>query len=432
MPTAIKTENLSKIYRLGEIGTGTISRDLERWWAKMRGKEDPFLKIGQANDRAVKGESDIVYSLRDINFEINQGEAVGIIGKNGAGKSTLLKILSRVTSPTTGKIEIKGRIASLLEVGTGFHPELTGRENIYLNGAILGMRKKEITRKLDEIIDFSGVERYIDTPVKRYSSGMYVRLAFAVAAHLESEILIVDEVLAVGDADFQKKCLGKMGEVTKYDGRTVLFVSHNLAAIKSLCNKGIVLDRGKIDYDGDANNAVAKYLSGNNLDNTSGLIPSDFYRPFKSTKCKFTRLLIKNIQGEISSSFLLHETINFEIELEAFENIQDVTINVVINAYDGEPIFFCESLYKLYELNLKKGINLFSCSLKNELLAGRFSVTLGLSKANNGETLDYLERIFEFDTLNASEIHQNYKWTQNQGLVYPSSNWKILTDGINQ
>ena len=215
MSTSIKVENLSKIYRLGEIGTGTISRDLERWFAKVRGKEDPFLKIGQTNDRSKRGESDLVYSLQDINFEVKQGDAVGIIGRNGAGTSTLLKILSRVTSPTTGKINIKGRVASLLEVGTGFHPELTGRENIFLNGAILGMRKKEIQRKLDEIIDFSGVERYIDTPVKRYSSGMYVRLAFAVAAHLESEILVVDEVLAVGDAEFQKKCLGKMGDEQK-------------------------------------------------------------------------------------------------------------------------------------------------------------------------------------------------------------------------
>src|SRR6195952_5624450 len=230
---AIKAENISKAYQLGEFTTGTLSRDVERWFAKMRGKEDPFLKIGETNDRTSKGKSDFVWSLKDIDFEINQGDAVGIIGRNGAGKSTLLKVLSRITAPTTGSIKIKGRIASLLEVGTGFHPELTGKENIFLNGAILGMRKAEIKRKFDEIVDFSGVERYIDTPVKRYSSGMYVRLAFAVAAHLESEILIVDEVLAVGDAEFQKKCLGKMGEVSMEKGRTVLFVSHNLTAIES-------------------------------------------------------------------------------------------------------------------------------------------------------------------------------------------------------
>lgn len=259
---AIKVENLSKAYQIGQIGTGTISRDLERFWAtKIMGKEDPFLKIGETNDRSTKGFSDIVWSLKDINFEINHGDAVGIIGKNGAGKSTLLKLLSRVTSPTNGSIKVKGRIASLLEVGTGFHPELSGRENIFLNGAILGMRKHEIARKLDEIIDFSGVERYIDTPVKRYSSGMYVRLAFAVAAHLESEILIVDEVLAVGDAEFQKKCLGKMGDITKGEGRTVLFVSHNMAAVKSLCNTGIVLENGKTIFNGNADEAVSYYLS---------------------------------------------------------------------------------------------------------------------------------------------------------------------------
>jgi len=258
----IKADNLSKAYQIGQIGTGTISRDLERFWTtKIRGKEDPFLKIGETNDRSVKGESDIVWSLRDINFEVSQGEALGVIGKNGAGKSTLLKLLSRVTSPTTGEIKIKGRIASLLEVGTGFHPELSGRENIYLNGAILGMRKKEITRKLDEIIDFSGVERYVDTPVKRYSSGMYVRLAFAVAAHLESEILIVDEVLAVGDAEFQKKCLGKMGDISKGEGRTVLFVSHNMAAVKSLCSKAMVLENGLIKKNDTVENAVSYYLS---------------------------------------------------------------------------------------------------------------------------------------------------------------------------
>ena len=256
----IKAEDISKQYRLGLVGTGTVRDDMKRWWYNVRGKDDPFLKIGEANNRAIKGESDYVWSLRDINFEINQGDSVGIIGRNGAGKSTLLKILSQVTQPTTGKIYTKGRIASLLEVGTGFHPEMTGRENIFLNGAILGMRKHEIKRKFDEIVDFSGVERYIDTPVKRYSSGMYVRLAFAVAAHLESEILIVDEVLAVGDAEFQKKCLGKMNDVSKGEGRTVLFVSHNMAAVKSLCTRGILLQNGKVIYQGSTDNTLNAYL----------------------------------------------------------------------------------------------------------------------------------------------------------------------------
>lgn len=261
MTVAIKVENLSKAYQIGQIGTGTISRDIERWFVtKVLGREDPFLKLGQVNDRASKGETDVVWSLKDINLEIEQGDAVGIIGRNGAGKSTLLKLLSRVTSPTTGSIKIKGRVASLLEVGTGFHPELTGRENIYLNGSILGMRKKEIDQKLDEIIEFSGVERYIDTPVKRYSSGMSVRLAFAVAAHLESEILIVDEVLAVGDAEFQTKCLGKIEEVGKREGRTVLFVSHNMSAVQALCRRALLIENGKITFDGNVSNCVATYF----------------------------------------------------------------------------------------------------------------------------------------------------------------------------
>src|SRR5215210_4898124 len=246
MPIAIKVENLSKQYRLGQIGTGSIAHDVNRWWHTIRGKEDPYLKIGETNDRTKTGNSAYVWSLKDINFEIQQGDAVGIIGRNGAGKSTLLKILSRVTSPTTGRVKARGRIASLLEVGTGFHPELSGRDNIFLNGAILGMRKQEIKRKFDEIVDFSGVERYIDTPVKRYSSGMYVRLAFAVAAHLESEILIIDEVLAVGDVEFQQKCLGKMGDVSKNEGRTVLFVSHNMGAVSGLCKSAILIVNGQM------------------------------------------------------------------------------------------------------------------------------------------------------------------------------------------
>ena len=259
MSTVIKVENISKQYRLGDVGTGALAHDVNKWWHKMRGKENPYLKIGETNDRAVKGESDYVWALKDINFEVKQGEVLGIIGRNGAGKSTLLKILSKTTTPTTGSIKIKGRIASLLEVGTGFHPELSGRDNIFLNGAILGMTKREIKSKFDEIVDFAGVERYIDTPVKRYSSGMYVRLAFGVAAHLEPEILIVDEVLAVGDAEFQKKALGKMKDVSEKDGRTVLFVSHNMGAVKQLCSNGIVLQNGNVIFDGLRQKAIEYY-----------------------------------------------------------------------------------------------------------------------------------------------------------------------------
>ncbi|MFH6999062.1 ABC transporter ATP-binding protein [Flavobacterium sp. FlaQc-57] len=255
----LKAENISKQYRLGQVGTGTLSHDINRWWHLIRGKENPYLKIGDTNDRSTKGTSDYVWALRDINFEVERGEVLGIIGKNGAGKSTLLKILSKVTAPTTGSIKSRGRIASLLEVGTGFNGEMTGRENIFLNGAILGMTKKEILSKLDEIIEFSGCERYIDTPVKRYSSGMTVRLAFAVAAFLEPEILVVDEVLAVGDAEFQKKAIGKMQDISREGGRTVLFVSHNMAAVKSLCTKGIVLEHGRVVFKGDVEDCISRY-----------------------------------------------------------------------------------------------------------------------------------------------------------------------------
>ena len=261
---AIEFNNVGKMYRLGRVGTGTLSHDLNRWWTmNVLRKEDPYLRIGETNDRSKKGHSDYVWALRDITFKVEQGDVVGIIGKNGAGKSTLLKLLSRITSPSTGSIRYQGRIASLLEVGTGFHPEMTGRENIYMNGSIMGMTKKEITRKLDEVVDFAGVERYLDTPVKRYSSGMTVRLGFAVAAFLEPEILVVDEVLTVGDAEFQKKAIGKMNDVAKGEGRTVLFVSHNMAAVKNLCTRGVVLQNGMLAYDGSTDEAVNYYLQNN-------------------------------------------------------------------------------------------------------------------------------------------------------------------------
>jgi lipopolysaccharide transport system ATP-binding protein len=269
---AIKVENVSKLYQLGSIGTGTLHKDLKRWWWHIAGKGDPFTKIGQLNDRTKTAESDFVWALKDISFEVKKGEVLGIIGNNGAGKSTLLKILSKITSPTMGRIKVDGRIASLLEVGTGFHPELTGRENIFMNGAILGMRKWEIQKKFDEIVDFAGVEAYIDTPVKRYSSGMYVRLAFAVAAFLEPEILIVDEVLAVGDTEFQKKCVGRMKEVSVNDGRTVLFVSHNMAAIQNLCGKGVLLENGTLKFQSDSiTEVIGRYLLETNNANSEAI-----------------------------------------------------------------------------------------------------------------------------------------------------------------
>lgn len=275
---AIEIENLSKQYTLGTIGSGTLWRDMNVWWAGLRGKPNPYLKIGQTNDRTQKADGDYVWALKDINLKIEEGDVVGIIGSNGAGKSTLLKILSRVTTPTTGRITTYGRIASLLEVGTGFHQEMTGRENIYMNGAIMGMTRAEITSKLDDIVDFAGVAKYIDTPVKRYSSGMTVRLGFAVAAFLEPEILIVDEVLAVGDAEFQKKAIGKMQDVSRGEGRTVLFVSHNMAAVSTLCKKGIVLDNGRIDFVGSASDAIDVYQSKASVEQKDKIVDGIVYQ----------------------------------------------------------------------------------------------------------------------------------------------------------
>ena len=320
MSTVIKVENLSKQYRLGLVGKGTFKEDTKKWWAKVAGKENPYAYEGEENDRITKGKSDFVWSLKDINFEVQQGDILGVIGKNGAGKSTLLKILSKVTAPTTGSIKAKGRIASLLEVGTGFHPELTGRENVYLNGAILGMRKFEITRKLDEIIAFAGVERYIDTPVKRYSSGMYVRLAFAVAAHLENEILIIDEVLAVGDMEFQKKCLGKINDINTSNGRSVIFVSHNMPSITSLCNKAIYLENGKSTSVLSVNDAISKYL------NISQGFRSIYYRNSQN--------LVSNEPGCVSINKVRLEDIN-SIQKSNFKTTESIHIMINWNNLKG-------------------------------------------------------------------------------------------------
>lgn len=309
----LKVENLSKLYRLGEVGTGTISHDLNRWWAKVRGKEDPYALVGQVNDRSQKAESDYVWSLRDINFEVKQGEVLGVIGKNGAGKSTLLKLISQITSPTTGSIKAKGRIASLLEVGTGMNPELTARENIYLNGAILGMTKKEISSKFDEIVDFSGCTMYVDTPVKRFSSGMRVRLGFAVAAFLEPEILIVDEVLAVGDAEFQKKAIGKMKDISAGGGRTVLFVSHNMAAVKSLCNRCILLNNGELIFNSSPELAIMKYLASE--ETSDNIIIID-----KSIDNIFHLKEIEIYSSDRGNKVLIHEQIKIIVSIQILEN----------------------------------------------------------------------------------------------------------------
>jgi lipopolysaccharide transport system ATP-binding protein len=410
--TAIKVENLSKIYRLGEIGTGTISRDMERWFkTKVLKQEDPFLKIGESNDRSKKGISDIVYSLQDINFEIEQGDAVGIIGRNGAGKSTLLKILSRVTTPSKGRINIKGRVASLLEVGTGFHPELTGRENIYLNGAILGMRKKEIDRKLDEIIDFSGVERYIDTPVKRYSSGMYVRLAFAVAAHLESEILIVDEVLAVGDAEFQKKCLGKMGEVSKGEGRTVLFVSHNMAAIDQLCKKSMLIDSGRfIDMDA-SNKIISKYVSKN-------LNPRERFYNNNPEDYNFYEVKMYNKKDEMIHHF--DDILTFQVKIKISNPIFGLTIGIAIKDEMKRKLFTTQ--YSLNEKDFEHNVLIKQMTIPvNTLLAGRYYLDAACFIPNI-TTFSYLDDVIEFEIIDLESKMSMYTGSE-IGSIYLDCKW---------
>jgi lipopolysaccharide transport system ATP-binding protein len=346
--TVIKIENLSKIYRLGEVGTGTLSHDLNRWWRmNIRGQEDPYAKIGHVNDRTQKAEKgELVAALRDINLEVKQGEVLGIIGKNGAGKSTLLKLLSRVTSPTTGTIKTKGRMASLLEVGTGFHPEMTGRENIYMNGTIMGMRKWEITDKLDEIVDFAGVAKYLDTPTKRYSSGMTVRLGFAIAAFLEPEILIVDEVLAVGDAEFQKKAIGKMQDVSKGDGRTVLFVSHNMASVQSLCTRGIIIESGFVDYIGEITKCIGEYLQKNNLDLTKRNNLEEIKNRTGNGKVIFSSISIEDENGRVMQSILTGQDVYFSIMLKVAINCTRVNIGLSLHNYLGDVLSVIYSGYQ--------------------------------------------------------------------------------------
>jgi lipopolysaccharide transport system ATP-binding protein len=414
---ALKAENISKQYRLGQVGTGTISHDLNRFWHQIRGKEDPYLKIGEANDRATKGSSEYVWSLKDINFEIEQGDAIGIIGRNGAGKSTLLKLLSKVTKPTTGKIYTNGRIASLLEVGTGFHPEMTGRENVYLNGAILGMSRKEIARKFDEIVDFSGVERYIDTPVKRYSSGMYVRLAFAVAAHLESEILIVDEVLAVGDADFQKKCLGKMGDVSKGEGRTVLFVSHNLTAVKELCKSGILLDQGRLVYSGDVEESIIEYQR-NSLKKSSYVHSGSIEQAMGNENIRITEFSASPTRGRI-----IDIDSGVSMKLKFFNYLPNINLDVTfeLRTFEEAVVFHTGTLIsqnnnsekKLYEINFDIPAQFLN--------AGNYYFKIIFGKNQRIE-------LFSFDNIIAFEV-ENIKLGTNigvlPGLTRPKFDYKI-------
>ena len=422
----IKVENVGKQYHLGKVGTGTIANDLNRWWQMARGKEDPYLKIGDTNDRTQKSSNnDVVWAIKDISFEVKQGEVLGIIGKNGSGKSTLLKILSRVTAPTIGDIKVKGRIASLLEVGTGFHPDLSGRENIFLNGAILGMTKKEIKSKFDEIVEFSGVERYIDTPVKRYSSGMYVRLAFAVAAHLEPEILIVDEVLAVGDAEFQKKCLGKMKDVSG-EGRTVLFVSHNMAAVKSLCTKALVLVNGSVTYLGQTSNAVSHYLLGSNISQNKILFDNKYNLE------KFTLHEISLNAVGLTSDLILDEY--QEIELNTKITIKgdqkDLQLTYVLNNQDGEPLFAFSHIIAGNNERLSQGYNHLVCKLPKGFL-NIATYSLDIYIIQNSKNTIFLEKDIINFNIQEGEREIGSWMGREPGVIKPVFEWEILNKKTN-
>ena len=410
--TVIEVNNLGKQYRLGQVGTGTMSDDLKRFLYKIKGKEDPFLKIGEANDRSKKANSDYTWALKDINFKVQQGEVLGIIGKNGAGKSTLLKILSRTTLPTTGEYKVRGRIASLLEVGTGFHPDLSGRENIFLNGAILGMTKVEIKKQFDAIIDFSGVERYIDTPVKRYSSGMYVRLAFAVAAHLEPEILIVDEVLAVGDAEFQKKCLGKMKDVSS-QGRTVLFVSHNMEAVKNLTNQSIVLKNGQLIYSGDTSSAVNQYLRNNDL--KSSLIFDTFEEAIGNefVKVKSVKVISENNEFKIDSELTI------EFQFWNLSDFEEIIVAFDLSHVSGATVFSVSN-----QISVTKKLTIVKCTIPSHLLNNDiYSINLMFFNKN-------IMPLFSKQDIVTFEIEDTYRdlnYTGKvNGVIRPFLKWEII------
>lgn len=420
----MQAENVSKQYRLGQVGTGTLMHDVKRWWYRVKGREDPFLKVGDLNDRTKRSSSDYVWALKDVSFEVMKGDVIGIIGKNGAGKSTLLKILSQVTSPTTGDIKIKGRIAALLEVGTGFHPDLTGKENIFLNGAILGMRKHEITSKLDEIIEFSGCAKYIDTPVKRYSSGMMVRLGFAVAAHLEPEILIVDEVLAVGDAEFQDKCISKMKDISG-EGRTVLFVSHNMASMKSLCKKGFLMERGQVKYSGAMQDTIDNYLSTSIKVSGSGEIPANASSINKGI-LKFKKIVLIDSNGNPTDSVNYLSDMNLYLEVEANDSLVDVLLDVRINTLSGIELVHAMNKYTSRERStIKEGLNKITCKLSNQLQPGNYTFTIGVHQLN-GATLEYVENILDFTVLSiTSDDKGGFVYDFKLGHIRFESEWKI-------
>jgi lipopolysaccharide transport system ATP-binding protein len=423
MSTAISVENISKVYRLGEIGGRTIQSDFARWCAKLQGKPDPTLKIGQEHHARLMGQQ--FWALEDVSFDVKQGEVLGIIGRNGAGKSTLLKILSQVTTPSSGEIKIKGRIASLLEVGTGFHPELTGRENVFLNGAILGMTKAEIRGKFDEIVAFSEIEEFIDTPVKRYSSGMYVRLAFAVAAHLEPEILIVDEVLAVGDAAFQSKCIGKMQSVSK-DGRTVIFVSHTMSAVAQLCDRGILFRKGKVALDDEASKVINAYLGDASVSDNGEFDLSKHPSRSAQSEAIIRKIRLCNANGISVTSLVPDEPCTVQLDYELKEPIKQARLAIAVEDYQGRRIMTFASYFHDNKISELSGRGTVQCAIDSlGLGTGRYLLSVSISDKTRG-MLDSLDNAAWFEI----GWNNNYQNGEPYGPVYGpvirESKWEIL------
>lgn len=421
----IEVENISKLYRLGQVGTGSLSHDINRWWHKIRGKEDPYLKIGQVNKRDENSKtSEFVWALKDINFSVKEGEVLGIIGRNGAGKSTLLKLLSKITAPTTGEIRIKGRVGALLEVGTGFHPELTGRENIFLNGSILGMTKTEIKSKFDEIVDFAGVAKYVDTPVKRYSSGMVVRLGFAVAAHLEPEILVVDEVLAVGDADFQEKCINKMNAVSK-QGRTVLFVSHNMTSVMQLCSRGILLENGMLTYQNDVRSVIDTYLKKNTFGSENIFDLSKFNSRQGSGRIKFIKLEIFN-REKSTKDFLIGDDMVLHLTVQSSYEIPGVAIAIQLYDRNEQILSNIENIDSGFTIPAFKGVKTFQIKFNNiSFYPNTYKFGFWAGTPDGAETYDYIKYCADFNILAGSPlVKRNLK--PEKGIIYITPEWKQI------
>ena len=422
---AIEIENLSKQYRLGVISTGTLVRDISSIYARYFNKDDPNSLIIESGEAKPSVDSKI-WALKNINMDVANGEILGIIGKNGAGKSTLLKILARITTPTLGRAKIRGRLASLLEVGTGFHPELTGRENIFLNGAILGMKMEEIRDNLDSIITFSEIDAFIDTPVKRYSSGMKVRLAFSVAAHLEPEILLIDEVLAVGDASFQDKCLNKMDSISQ-TGRTILFVSHQLHWINELCSRCVSIKDGQISMDGKPKDVIERYLDNQEKKSQKGVIYlSDSNSDFNTGALEISSVELRGENGKLKNEFYFKEDITVKLEIKIKKNLKNCSIYVMIGDLRGKKILYSESgSVGSFRGKIKLGEHQSSTQIRSKMLPGNFSIYVGVGK-DNGQTLEWLDRVLDFKVLRIGvKPELNYRWNNVHGLVNDNSKWEI-------